>query len=99
MLQLNLGLDNDVLYAGLDLEEVAGRMNLVTPVSEAVHVVGRNIARIVQSTPPDQREVCILTGPMAVWAYLIVFHAVVHAFREIRYSDGRNPPVTIAKHG
>jgi hypothetical protein len=99
VLSLNLGLDNELLYSGLSIEEVAGRKNLTTPVEEAVNVVGRNIAKVVADTPADQRDVCELTGPMAVWAYLVVFHAVVHAFREVRYSDGRNPPVTIAKHG
>jgi len=40
-----------------------------------------------------------LTGPMAVWAYCIVFHAVVHRFTKVVYEDGRGTVVTLAKHG
>lgn len=99
MLKIDLSLGNETLYSGLIIEEVAGRKNLTTPVAEAVGVVGRNIAAIVAATPQDQRDVVTLTGPMAVWAYLLVFHAVVHAFGEVRYEDGRTQSVTIAKHG
>ena len=99
MLKIDLSLGNEALYEGLTVEEVAGRKNLTTPVAEAVDVVGRNVAAIVAATPQDQRDVVTLTGPMAVWAYLIVFHAVVHVFCEVRYEDGRTPAVTIAKHG
>jgi len=77
---------------------VAGRLNLKTPVAEGVTLVGRNIAAIVQATPPESRDSVTLTGPMAVWAYLITFHAVVHTFKEVRYSDGRNT-VVLARHG
>lgn len=98
-MKIDLSLGNEALYAGLTVEEVAGRKNLTTPVTEAVDVVGRNVAAIVAATPQDQRDVVTLTGPMAVWAYMIVFHAVVHAFGEVRYEDGRTPAVTIAKHG
>ena len=99
VLKIDLSLGNETLYAGLSVEEVAGRKNLTTPVAEAVDVVGRNVAAIVAATPQEDRDVVTLTGPMAVWAYLIVFHAVVHVFREVRYEDGRTPAVTIAKHG
>lgn len=96
---IDLSLKNEVLYAGCVIEEVAGRLNLTTPVEQAITIVGRNIADIVQAVPADQRDVVELTGPMAVWAYLVVFHAVLHAFREVQYSDGRNPVVVIARHG
>ncbi len=96
-MKVDLGLGNAALYEGCTVEEVAGRRNLTTPVDEAVNIVGRNIARMVADE--SDREQVILTGPMAVWAYMVVFHAVVHAFREVVYHDGRNPPVVIAKHG
>lgn len=99
MLTIDVSLGNADLYAGCAIEEVAGRKNLTTPVADAVATVGRNVAAIVASTPQDQRDIVTLTGPMAVWAYLIVFHAVVHVFREVQYADGRTAPVTIAKHG
>lgn len=96
---IDLSLANKQLYAGCKIGEVAGRLNLETPPSEAVSMVGRNIAQIVATIPAGERDHVILTGPMAVWSYLIVFHAVVHLFREVSYSDGRNETVVIACHG
>ena len=96
---IDLSLHNTALYRGCEVEEVAGRLNLKTPVAEAVVLIGRNIAAIVQATPPEARGSVTLTGPMAVWAYLIVFHEVVHTFGEVRYSDGRNAAVVLARHG
>ena len=95
-MQIDLSLKNEKLYAGCEIEEVVGRLNLKTPVAEAVNIVGRNIAAIVADTAAG--DSVTLTGPMAVWSYLIVFHAVVHAFSEVRYDDGRNN-VVLAKHG
>ena len=91
---VNLGLGNSELYSGCQIEEVAGRLNLTTPVDEAVNIVGKNIAAMAI----DPQEV-ILTGPMAVWSYLIVFHTVVHKTRKVFYDDGRNDKVLIAAHG
>ena len=89
---------NESLYAGCKVEEVAGRLNLVTPITEAINIVGRNINKMVQETTSYNRNIVILTGPMAVWAYLIVFHACVHLFHEVRYNDGKNE-VIVARHG
>jgi len=91
---LDLSLKNDSLYKGCEVQEVAGRLNLTTPVAEATNIVGRNIATMNLSG-----EEIELTGPMAVWAYLVVFHAVVHRFSLVYYNDGRNEPVLIAAHG
>jgi hypothetical protein len=91
---IDLSLKNTVLYLGCEIETVAGRLNLITPVEEAINIVGSNI----NSLNIDQEEV-ILTGPMAVWAYLIVFHAIVHKTRKVFYDDGRNGSVLIAAHG
>ena len=99
MTTIDLSLMNAELYAGCEIEEVAGRRNLKTPVAEAINLVGQNIARIVANLSPQQRDVITLTGPMAVWSYLVVFHAVVHACREVRYDDGRSGLVVIARHG
>ena len=98
-MQIDLSLRNADLYAGCDIEEVAGRLNLVTPVSEAVNIVGRNINRMVQDTDANERNEVTLTGAMAIWAYLVVFHAVLHAFGKVYYDDGRSVPVLVAKHG
>ena len=91
---LDLGLKNDDLYMGCEIEEVAGRLNLKTPIGEAVQIVGRNMAKMDLSG-----DDITLTGPMAVWAYLIVFHAVVHRFAKVYYDDGRSGPVLVAAHG
>ena len=97
-MKIDLSLRNEALYKGCLVEEIAGRLNLRTPVAEAVTLVGRNIAAIIQDVPPESRDSVTLTGPMAVWAYLIVFHEVVHTFSEVQYSDGRNV-VVLARHG
>lgn len=94
---INIGLNNIALYNGCEIEEVAGRLNLTTPVNEAVTIIGRNIADIVAAEA--NRDEVILTGPMAVWSYLVVFHAVVHAFRRVYYDDGRGNKVLVAAHG
>ena len=91
---IDLSLKNKELYAGCNIEEVAGRLNLVTPVSEAVNKVGR----VANALAIDPEEV-ILTGAMAVWAYMVVFHTVVHKTKKVYYDDGRNGVVLIAAHG
>lgn len=95
----DLSLANSALYAGCSIETVAGRLNLKTPVGEAVNIVGKNANDIISATPAENRDKLVLSGPMAVWAYLIVFHAAVHVFREVYYFDGKNPEVLISRHG
>lgn len=99
MLRLDLSLTNVLLYKDCEIEEVAGRLNLKTPVAESVNVVGRNIKSIVDGIASDSRDEVTLTGPMAVWSYLIVFHAVVHCFSRVYYDDGKNNKVLISAHG
>lgn len=94
---IDLSLTNAALYDGCTVEQIGGRANLTTPIAEAVELVGRNAASLIDAE--TDRDSVTLTGPMAVWAYLIVFHQVVHKFREVRYSDGRNAPVVLARHG
>jgi len=96
---VDLSLKNKKLYAGCQIEEVAGRLNLITPVKEAVNIVGRNAYAIIEAIPAQDRAEVTLTGPMAVWAYLVVFHVVVHRFNRVYYDDGRNGTVLVAAHG
>ena len=91
---LNLGLDNAELYAGCNIETVAGRKNMTTDVADAVNIVGENVHKM--SLSGDE---ITLTGAMAVWSYMVVFHAVVHRFRKVYYDDGRNGEVLVAAHG
>ncbi len=93
---LNLGLENAPLYAGCEIGEVGGRLTLLTPPAEAMNIIGRNATRIIEGC--EDRASLTLTGPMAVWAYLVVFHAAVHRFGEIWYEDGRNARLLIARH-
>jgi hypothetical protein len=97
--KIDMSLTNTALYAGCDIAEVAGRLNLTTAVPDAVGIVGRNVAVLVAGVPADERREVTLTGPMAVWAYIVVFHAVVHAFGRVYYDDGRTGPVLVAAHG
>jgi hypothetical protein len=96
---IDLSLKNEMLYASCSIETVGGRMNLITPIKEAIEIIGKNISTILETIPRDERNVCVLTGPMAVWAYLVIFHQVVHAFSEVHYNDGRGEDILIARHG
>lgn len=98
VMTIDVSLNNKVLYAGCDIEEVAGRLNLKTPMKEAVNIVGRNVATIVKEARGKELEV-ILTGGMAIPIYLVIFHAVVHAFNKVWYDDGRSEKLLIAAHG
>jgi len=93
-MEIDLSLKNVVLYKNCKIEEVAGRLNLTTPIPDAVNIVGRNIAAM--EIDPDQ---VTLTGPMAVWSYLVIFHAIVHKTSKVFYNDGRSGSVLIAAHG
>lgn len=96
---LSVSLSNPDLYAGCAIEEVAGRLVLSTPVSEAVHHVGRNAQLLIDDLVANGVEELTLTGAMAIWAYLIVFHTAVHRFRRVYYDDGKpDGKVLIAAH-
>lgn len=96
---LNLALTNSELYAGCAIEEVAGRLTLMTPVQDATNIIGRNAQKIVDEMVAGGVESLTLTGGMAIWAYLIVLHCAVHRFRRIYYDDGKaGEPILIAAH-
>lgn len=97
-LTIDISLQNADLYAGCEIEDVNGRLNLQTPVATATEIIGRNIEKILDQATATRRDRVCLTGRMAVWAYLVIFHAVVHRFREVSYDDGSGP-VVIARHG
>jgi hypothetical protein len=86
---IDLSLSNHRLYVGCQIEEIAGRLILVTPKEEAVNIIGRNARAIVEGLVQQEVEELTLTGAMSIWAYLIVFHVAVHRFRAIYYDDGR----------
>lgn len=95
----DLSLKHQSLYAGCEVQEVAGRLALMTPVKEAINIVGRNANKLIDALVTDEIEEITLTGPMAVWAYLAVFHIVVHRFHRVYYDDGKpNGKVLIAVH-
>jgi len=100
-MEIDLSLKNGNLYHACGITEVAGRLNLETPVEVAINIVGHNIERMMQRAMTDgtARDEVTLTGPMAVWSYLVVFHAVLHRFDRVYYDDGRNGPVLVAQHG
>lgn len=91
---LDLSLHNDTLYAGLDIANDAGKLNLRTPPESAIPVITANL----EKTPVDSDEV-VLTGGMAIWAYLVVFHFLHGKTRRIYYEDGLGNRVLVAAHG
>lgn len=96
-MRIDLSLESP-LYVGCEIGEVGGRKTLLTKPADATNIVGRNAARLVEEAPLEERGEVTLTGPMAVWAYLVVFHVVVHKFSKVYYDDGRSGPVLIAQH-
>ncbi|MFH1822127.1 MAG: hypothetical protein ABH830_00315 [Patescibacteria group bacterium] len=95
---IDLSLKNRELYEGCEIIEVGGRLTLETKPEEASNIVGRNVNKMIEQTKAEDRGEVILTGPMAVWAYLVVFHLVVHKFGKVFYDDGRGSKVLIAQH-
>jgi hypothetical protein len=91
---LDLSLSNDRLYSGLDIERVAGKLNLRTPPERAMAAMTANLDEM----EIDPVEV-VLTGAMAVWAYLVVFHYLHGRTGRIYYEDGMGRRVLVAAHG
>lgn len=91
---LDLSLSNGNLYTGLQIQELAGRPALVTPPEEAIPVLVGNLQRL--QIDPDE---VVLTGGMAIWAYLVVFHFLHGKTRKIYYEDGRGNRILVAAHG
>jgi len=94
--RIDMGLTNETLWAGCSIIQVGGRENLVTVPSDAIEIIGANVRRMLAQVT-DHEEVT-LTGPMAIWSYLVVFHAVVHKFIRVYY-DGKGSKTLIAQHG
>ena len=91
---LDLPLHNAELYDGLDIQAEAGKLNLRTPPSEAVALMTANLDRMTI----DRQEV-VLTGGMAIWAYLVVFHYLHGRTKRVYYEDGVGNRVLVAAHG
>lgn len=91
---LDLSLQNEILYAGLDVQREAGKLNLRTPPETAIAVIVANLERMVVDP-----EAMVLTGPMAIWAYLVVFHSLHGRTKRIYYQDGVGNRVLVAAHG
>jgi hypothetical protein len=97
MTEINLALENVNLYYGCTISMAGGKLNLETPPEEAINIIGSNLQKIIDKIT-DRNEIT-LTGGMAVWAYLIAFHMVVHKFRKVWYKDGFGNKMLVAAHG
>ena len=91
---IDLSLKNDSLYQGLQIENLAGKLTLITTPDEAIPVITANLDK----QDIDPKEV-ILTGGMAIWAYLIVFHYLHGKTKRIYYEDGKGERFLVAAHG
>lgn len=91
---LDLSLANSDLYAGLRIEVLAGKLTLTSPSDEAIRVMHENMKRM--EVDPDE---VILTGGMAIWAYLAAFHFLHGKTKRVYYEDGRGQRVLVAAHG
>jgi hypothetical protein len=92
------------VYRGLQIEEVAGRFNLVGSMdAAALNTIGNNIAKEVQaeknmrgaSNPLD----LVLTGGAPIQVYLVAMHIVGHVFRSVSYRDGKGLECVVCSHG
>jgi hypothetical protein len=91
---LDLSLANTDLYRGLAVETLAGKATLTTPPRDAIPILLANLGRL--SIDPEE---IVLTGGMAIWAYLVVFHALHGRTQRIYYEDGRGERMLVAAHG
>ena len=91
---LDLSLANADLWQGLEVETLAGKRTLVTPPEQAISILAERLAAL----PIDPEEV-VLTGAMAIWAYLVVFHHLHGRTRRVFYQDGRGQLLLVAAHG
>lgn len=95
----DLSLNNQSLYAGCKIAEVGGRLALLDDLQQASNQVGRNAYKMIDDLVKSGVEEITLSGAMAIWAYLIVFHCAVHRFRRVYYQDGKaGAPALIAAH-
>lgn len=97
IVRIDIGLTNETLWFGCEIIQIGGRANLVTAPKTAMEIMAKNLGKIID--PPQERSEVTLTGPMAVWAYLVAFHAVVHKFTKVYYDDGKSGPLLVAQHG
>ncbi|MEP7009314.1 MAG: hypothetical protein ABJC13_03230 [Acidobacteriota bacterium] len=91
---LDLALTHEPLWRGLAIENLAGKLTLTTPPAVAIPVLAANLSAL----EIDPEEV-VLTGGMAIWAYLVVFHQLHGRTRRIVYRDGRGQEILVAAHG
>ena len=96
-MRIDMGLTNETLWAGCEIIQIGGRANLVTAPKIAMEIMAANLNKSI-ALATDRSEVT-LTGPMAVWAYLVAFHAVVHKYTSVYYDDGKSGPLLVAQHG
>ena len=97
IVRIDIGLSNDALWAGCEIIVIGGRANLVTAPKIALEIMAKNLGKIID--PPQERSEVTLTGPMAVWAYMVAFHAVLHKYTSVYYDDGKSGPLLVAQHG
>ena len=97
-MNLDLSLTNDALYAGAEIRVLAGKPTLLTPPEEAIAVMAANLVKMDREGLIDREEVT-LTGGIAIWAYLVVFHFLHGKTKRIYYESGRGERILVAAHG
>lgn len=95
---LDLSLANDVLYEGLERPLLAGKPTLTAAPEDAMAVLYRNLVGMEKAGLLDREEI-VLTGGMAIWAFLAVFHFLHGKTKRVYYEDGRGQKVLVAAHG
>jgi hypothetical protein len=95
---LDVSLANDNLYEGLDRPVLAGKPTLTAAPEDAIAILFRNLVRMECAGLFDRDEI-VLTGGMAIWAYLAIFHFLHGKTKRVYYQDGRGNKILVAAHG
>ena len=95
-MRLDMSPENDDLWGGCRRTDWAGKVDLNELPVDASRILRRNLQTIF-SEVHDRREI-ILGGPMAAWAYLVVFDECQRVFDSVYYSDKSGMLLRITQH-
>ena len=84
-MRLDMSPENDDLWGGCRRTEWSGKVDLNELPVDASRILRRNLQTIFAKVH-DTSDI-ILGGPMAAWAYLVVFDEARKVFDSVYYSD------------
>jgi hypothetical protein len=91
---IDLSLQNKALYEGCNIERLAGKLTLLSTPDETIEIMGQNLSKMNMDS-----DLVTISGGMAIWAYLIVFHFLHGKTKRIYYVDGKGTRILVGAHG